>query len=134
MHEHLGNAWRRPSAGRVPRGELEGEIDALDAVIDELAQLAEATPNDSVRLGAIKAKMEAQARRLDLKRAAGILPWNLRPLKVDWEFREVAATLLEVMKKHDVPLEARKEFVAVLEEQTLEHRRALGWITTKPTE
>ena len=113
-----------------PRAELESEIDALDAVIDELAQLAEQTANDSVRLGAIKAKVDAQARRLELKRAAGMLPWNLRLLKYDAEVTEVAGVVLGVLKKYEVSVDARKEILAELNKRSLEHRRELAWTTT----
>jgi hypothetical protein len=130
------NIWRnRGDEHRLvesPRQEIEAEIDSLDALIDQLAQLAEATPNDSVRLGGIKTKMEAQARRLELKRAVGILPPRLAVFREDDDVRMVSALLVDVLKRHGVSIEARREVVASLRADSLEEHRVRAWKTTPP--
>lgn len=63
-----------PKAESDPVAELRDEIDFLDAAIEEYAELAQDTANDSIHLGAIKARVDAQKRRIELKRLYGLLP------------------------------------------------------------
>ena len=59
-----------------PREALLEAAAQLDAAIEELALLAEATANDAVQLGAIKARLTAMQQNHDLLRLAGPLPWS----------------------------------------------------------
>jgi hypothetical protein len=60
------------------REALREAIAQLDAAIEDLALLAESTSNDSVRLGAIKARLAAMAERHELMRLSGLLPFDAR--------------------------------------------------------
>ena len=113
-----------------PRQELEGEIEAVDASIDELAQLAETTTHDAVRLGAIKAKLNAQAFRIELKRAAGILPHNLGAIANENQTRQMTAEMVKVLERyHESGEEVWSELHAVITKYDLDKRRELAWET-----
>lgn len=110
-----------------PRAELQDEIDVTDAILDELARLGESTTHDSVRLGVIKAKMTAQDRRLDLKRAAGMLPWNLGSIREEISTREIVEGICTVLKKHEQPREVLIDIMALLAELAGQHNLEDGW-------
>jgi hypothetical protein len=113
------NIWRERQERTLldvanPREELRDEIAFLDAAIEEYAKLSETTGNDSIRLGAIKARLEAQARRLELKRFCGLLPWDLGQVVSATATRLIVEELIAICEKHDVPEQVYKELAASL--------------------
>lgn len=77
--QQIVNEWRDEEEIDQPDAydDVLDEIRLVDARIESFATLADETKNDSVRLGALKAMGPAQATRLDLKRAIGLLPSQL---------------------------------------------------------
>lgn len=61
--------------------ELKDEIVFLDAAIEECAEIAATTQNESVHLGAVKSRVDFQERRIRLKQACGLLPSQLRDIE-----------------------------------------------------
>jgi hypothetical protein len=61
---------------------LRDEILLISSVIEDCQLLAETTENDSVHLGALKAKMDAIARRVELKQVSGLLPGRLESVEL----------------------------------------------------
>jgi hypothetical protein len=61
-----------------PAEVVDEAVAQLESVVEELAQLAESTNNDAVRLGAIKARAATLHQRLELLWALGRVP--LAPL------------------------------------------------------
>src|SRR5262245_57253806 len=55
----------------------------LDAAIEDCSLLAEATANDAVRLGAIKARLAAMQQKHELLRLAGLLPFSPRAARTE---------------------------------------------------
>ena len=83
----------------------EAIIEALgqvEAGIEDLALLAQTTNNDSVRLGAIRARLDLMGRRVTLLRMGGYLPFTPRDAMVEANFRRTGEAIIEVMEKHGV--------------------------------
>ena len=88
-----------------------------DAAIEDLAALAESTANDPVRLGAIKSRVEAMARKQDLLRLAGILPYSPQAMRTENELQRATDTIIELFARvvpEPLQVEAARELVATL--------------------
>jgi hypothetical protein len=107
--------------------QLRDEIDFLEAMIDELASLAESTTNDSVKLGAINSRINAQGRRLELKRAAGLMPWNLRRIGDAIEAKVLADQIFAVIEKHPGHSEILRELSEVFGDDEFRGDPQLEW-------
>ena len=112
------NIWadRGPSEPRAesdPVAELRDEIDFLDAAIEEYAELAQDTANDSIHLGAIKARVDAQKRRIELKRLYGLLPWDGEQTMVA-EIGELFNSVFGILERHGVGWEIQQDIMDVV--------------------
>lgn len=85
--------------------EMLGEIRLLDAQIEDCAKLGDETKNDSVRLGALKAIGPAQARRLELKRAIGLLPSRLHDVEAHATISRLANELHAFLVEMELQLD-----------------------------
>ena len=90
-------------------------IASLDALVEDLALLSEGTSNDSVRLGAIKARMQAVEQRFGVMRAAGLLPPTWEALRVDLDGRKVAQRIFDVFEAHGVDEVVKDDVLAAVE-------------------
>jgi hypothetical protein len=100
--------WRegQPSLKTVdPIEVVEQVLFELRGSIEELAMVSSTTTNDNVRVGAIKARIDALDKMTGLMQATGVLPNDLGTLKVDMDIRAFAATVLRVFNDEDVPPE-----------------------------
>jgi hypothetical protein len=94
---------------------VEEMIRAHDAAIDELVHLADRTANDSVRLGALKTRLQAIQSKLALMQALGVLPHDLGGVRVHVEAVEVGRTIVEVLDRHGMPEVVMDEILSVVE-------------------
>lgn len=92
---------------------LKDALVQLDAVIEDVALLAEATANDSVRLGAIRARHAAMTDKLELLRACGVLP-QFEVWREQVDMRGFVAMILEVFDRHGVPMEVEDDLLDAL--------------------
>lgn len=89
-------------------------LDSYDAGIEDLAVVLEEASQDAVKVGAIKARVALIEDKAKLLQAVGLLPWNLGRLKEERDLRVVAETAWEVMERHGVPEEARRDLAATI--------------------
>jgi hypothetical protein len=74
-------------------------------MMSEMAELAEETTNDSVRLGAVKTRMAIRHRVFELKQIFGLMPWGQDHLKQRERMDLTLAGLISILQRHDVPRE-----------------------------
>lgn len=79
----------------------EEQLVVFDTLIEDLALLAESTPNDAVRLGALRSKMAAHYQRVGLLQHTGLLPRDLRHWYYELDARQVIKAVIQVI--HDQP-------------------------------
>ena len=70
--------------------------------IEELAVLAETTSHDGTRLGALRARLDANNAHLSLLMAVGAAPPNLARVWLEVDARELAARAIAVLERHGV--------------------------------
>lgn len=92
------------------------QLEQLERMIEDCAVLAEGTKNDSVRLGAIKARQVAQAQRLELLRITGLLPRDLGRLGREIEYESITPTIQRVLLDHHAPRELVRDLVEALKD------------------
>jgi len=105
---------RRREPDQDPLELFEELLDAYDAGVEDLAVVLEEASQDAVKVGAIKARVALIEDKAKLLQAVGLLPWNLGRLKEERDLRVVAETAWDVMERHGVPEEARKDLAATL--------------------
>jgi hypothetical protein len=89
-------------------------IASCDAIIEDLALVAESATHDAVRLGAIKARQYAVEQRFRLKQAVGLIPRNLGLFVQEIDIQHVVMALDAVIAKHDPGVEFHKDLIAAL--------------------
>jgi hypothetical protein len=97
------------------RDALREAIAQLDAAVEDLALLAEATKNDAVRLGAIKARFSAMGERHELMRLSGLLPFDARAVRTEAELREINDLILGLFDSYGLGDDAKRELEEGLE-------------------
>ena len=103
---HAREVWRERLAAE-PLESLDGTetiAEALlqvEAAIEDLALLAETTNNDPVKLGAIRARLDAMNSRVTLLRIGGYLPATWRAAMTEADTRRMADNLVAVLVRHD---------------------------------
>ena len=91
----------------------------VEAAIEDLALLAETTRNDPVRLGAIRARLEAQRDRVTLLRLGGYMPATWRAAMTEADIRRMTDTFGEIFRRDDVSDELLHDLIAALGEPVL---------------
>jgi hypothetical protein len=71
--------------------------------------LAETTANDSVRLGAINARVDTLERILNLKRLYGLARWDLQQIRPEADVLDIARRLVTVLNRHQISEELARE-------------------------
>jgi hypothetical protein len=97
------------------REALREAVAQLDAAIEDCALLAEATKNDAVRLGAIRARLTAMAERGELLRLSGLLPFDERAVRTEAELRDINDMILALFDRYGVGDDAKRELEEGLE-------------------
>jgi len=112
------NIWRerRSAEGfRTIRPDeiVDEAVAQLEAVVEELAELAASTNNDAVRLGAVKARAAALLQRIELLQALGRVP--LAPqLRYEVNIEATVNAVLQVFDRYNLPKSAAHELVDAL--------------------
>jgi len=89
----------------------------IEAAIEDLALLAQTTNNDPVRLGAIRARLDAMGDRVTPLRVGGYLPRTWRDAMVEANFRTMSENIVEVLEKHGVFNAVAGDLLAALRTQ-----------------
>ncbi len=95
-NEHLRE---QPFGSDDPREALREAVARYDAAIEDLALLAESTGNDPVRLGSIKARLEAMTRREDLLRIASILPYTPQAMRTEIDIHRMRDVIIDLFDR-----------------------------------
>lgn len=96
-------------------------LEGYQADIEELVILAATTQADSVRVAAIKSRMDARGKIADLLQEAGVLPHDLGQIKVEIDARMTAVRVLSILKQHNVSGDVRDALLdAMMERGELE--------------
>ncbi|MGI9110818.1 MAG: hypothetical protein ACR2GT_01215 [Gaiellaceae bacterium] len=114
-NEHLR---KQPLGPDDPREALREAVARYDAAIEDLARLAESTGNDPVRLGSIKARLDAMTRREDLLRIAGILPSTARALRTEIDIQKMTDVIIDLFDRvvpESLRDQAELDLIAALE-------------------
>lgn len=77
--------------------------------------LAQATNNDPVRLGAIRARLDAMAQRATLLRLGGYLSATRRAEMVEADIRRMGEDIFKAIEKHQVPDEVVEDLLEALD-------------------
>ena len=112
------NIWReRRSAEDFrtlrPAEVVDEAVAQLEAVVEELAELAASTNNDAVRLGAIKARAATLIQRVELLQALGRVPVAAR-LRFEVNMEAAANAVLAILDRYGLPDSAAHELVDAL--------------------
>jgi hypothetical protein len=92
---------------------LSDYIDLLDASIEEVSILAVNSNHEGARLGAIKARVDFAERKLAALQAYGAVPsFDAHRFILDLDI--VAETIVEVLGRYRVPIEAHEEISRAL--------------------
>jgi DNA repair ATPase RecN len=73
----------------------------VEATIEQLAELADSTRNDPVKLGAIRARLDAMEQRIRLLRLAGFMPASWRDAMVETDMHRLAERIRATLERHD---------------------------------
>jgi hypothetical protein len=112
------NIWRERRSAEgfrtVRPDEVVDEVLAqVEAVVEELAELAASTNNDAVKLGAIKSRSGVLMKKVELLQALGRVPMALR-LRAEISVEASANAFLGILEKYGVPDSAAHELVDAL--------------------
>jgi hypothetical protein len=80
---------------------IQETLGQYEAGIEELAMLAANSAQPSVKVAAIKTRMEAVRGRLELLQAVGVVPQNLGTIRVETDAREIARLIVNVLEAYD---------------------------------
>jgi hypothetical protein len=96
-----------------------------DAAVSSAALILEGAMKDknwSVAIGAARRGAEARKELLNLQQLRGIVPHNLAQLQDLWDGMQLAAEMIGVLNRHDVPREVMDEIAGVVNLGTRDDR------------
>jgi hypothetical protein len=115
------NIYRAARASDVAEADEPRAIETIDevllqyeSVIEDCATLYASSNNDSVRLGAVKARQAAIGSKLETLQALGILP-RLSTVHFAADAQKVVDSVSAVMEKHGAGEQVENELVTALE-------------------
>jgi predicted transcriptional regulator len=120
--ERTGRNWldryfkaRGEAAKPVPERLIEEAFAGLEQDMADLAVLAVDTPHDHVRLGALKARVDARAQRLELQMRTHRLP-PLSAIAAEQQLAEMIRKLARIVEKWNLPDECVHEMLSLAEQ------------------
>jgi hypothetical protein len=99
---------------RDPIEILDDMLDRYESAQEELALVSATTKHDATRVGAIRTRLDVLAAQANLLMLVGVLPRDLGQLRQDLDVRDLAQKTLAVFDAHNVPVEAKRELLLVL--------------------
>jgi len=122
---HCRQIWREhwdaePAMDEIDPVEIAREaIAQLDAIVEDLARIADAARHDAVRLGALKAKRDAITQRLILLQTIGLLPCDLGMLRHEIDVRQVTKAFIAVLDRHNLADEVEDDLLSALRDGSI---------------
>jgi hypothetical protein len=85
-----------------------------EALIEQLAEIADSTDNPMVAINAIRAQGRANDRQVELLQNAGLLPAPLTNLAQHIDAQRLARRAIEVLNRHQVPAAVKQDLLDAL--------------------
>lgn len=95
---------------------LRDEVERVDAIVEELADLAAEAQAEAVRLGAVKARLAATQARTQLLQVIGALPADLFDVGIELDVRRLIGVIFQAFDVYGVPLKAKLTILEELEQ------------------
>ena len=114
------NIWAHYRDGQPQPGETDPlaavmeAIASYDAIIEDLALVAESATHDAVKLGAIKARCTAIEQKIVLMQMVGLLTRDLGLFKYEMDLNRIAEVLEDVCNKHGATPEFYRDLAVAL--------------------
>jgi hypothetical protein len=103
---------------RDPLEIFEELYERYEAVLEQLAEVADEASNDSARVGALRARIEVMRDQGQLLRTVGILPLDALGLQID--LQSVADRFVGVFQRFDIQAGARDALLEAIEPRSRE--------------
>ena len=116
-------AWREQNRatyeGRDPIAIVHSMLDRLESWVEQLAEVADDTPTDSIKIAAVNAQMTALARTAELMQATGILPHDLGTLRLELDVQTLAVRLVTVLTEQGATPQMKRAILDTLQADAL---------------
>jgi hypothetical protein len=122
--KRIYNAWREHNQstyqGRDPIHIVHGMLDRLDSWTEQLAEVADESSTDTVKIAAINAQLNALTRTAELMQATGILPHDLGTLRLELDVQTLAVRLVTVLTEQGATPEMKRAILDALKSDAVQ--------------
>jgi DNA-binding transcriptional MerR regulator len=112
-------AWRKENPntyqGRPPIELVHEMLERLEALAEQLADIAASTEADTTKIAAINSQADKLLRAAELMQATGILPHDLGTLRIQLDAQVLALRLIRVLNEQGASLELKRALLDELE-------------------
>jgi|SRR5262252_5872644 len=123
--KRIYTAWRNENQstyqGRDPIQIVHSMLDRLESWVEQLAEVADASTADTVKIAAINAQLNALTRTAELMQATGILPHDLGTLRLELDVQTLAVRLVTVLTENGATPEMKRAILETLKADALQH-------------
>jgi len=105
--------------GRDPIAIVHSMLDRLEAWVEQLAEVADDSDADTVKIAAINAQLNALTRTAELMQATGILPHDLGTLRLELDVQTLAVKLVTVLTEEGATPEMKRAILNTLRADAL---------------
>jgi len=116
--QNIYNEWREANQGayqgRDPIAIVHSMLDRLESWVEQLAEVADASATDTVKIAAINAQLNALTRTAELMQATGILPHDLGTLRLELDVQTLAVRLVTVLTEQGATPEMKRAILETL--------------------
>jgi hypothetical protein len=116
--------WREQNQstyqGRDPIQIVHSMLDRLESWTEQLAEVADESSADTVKIAAINAQLNALTRTAELMQATGILPHDLGTLRLELDVQSLALKLVTVLTDQGASPEMKRAILETLKADALQ--------------
>jgi hypothetical protein len=118
MVRRIFSDWRKENqptyAGRDPIKIVHSMLDRLESWVEQLAEVADSSTTDAIKISAINAQLNALTRTAELMQATGILPHDLGTLRLELDVQTLAVKLVTVLTEQGATPEMKRAILEAL--------------------
>jgi hypothetical protein len=111
-------AWRKQNqstyVGRDPIQIVHSMLDRLESWVEQLAEVADSSETDTIKIAAVNAQLNALTRTAELMQATGILPHDLGTLRLELDVQTLAVKLVSVLGEQGASPEMKRAILDAL--------------------
>jgi hypothetical protein len=100
--------------GRDPIQIVHSMLDRLESWVEQLAEVADSSAIETVKISAINAQLNALTRTAELMQATGILPHELGTLRMELDVQTLAVKLVTVLTEQGATPEMKRAILEAL--------------------